>query len=134
MSEDDGISPPVHLHIREAEHQIVTAQEHFKQGLKALSVALDQLAKCAAAQQHAAIDALPDPSDSAHHLPSTHRREHRFGRVPILDRDPVLRAFVLARLDGMTFEQIAEDVKAHFPEGQRVGKSAIHAWWQKNPV
>jgi len=32
----------------------------------------------------------------------------------------------------MTFVQIAEAVADHFPPARRVGKSAIHAWWQRN--
>lgn len=64
--------------------------------------------------------------------PTDHRREHRPGRVAKLDADPVLQAFVVARLDRLTFEQIADDVADHFPQDRRVGKSAIHAWWTRN--
>lgn len=61
---------------------------------------------------------------------SDHRREHRPGKPPIIPTDPVLQAFITARLDRMTFAEIAADVAANFPKERRVGKSAIHAWWQ----
>ena len=64
--------------------------------------------------------------------PSEHRRAHRSGRAPIIDTDPVLQAFIEARIDKLTFAEIAADVAAQFPPKRRVGKSAIHAWWQRH--
>lgn len=61
-----------------------------------------------------------------------HRRAHRMGRVPKIDSDPELQAFITTRLDRLTFEGIASDVAHHFPPGRRVGKSAIHAWWKRS--
>lgn len=61
--------------------------------------------------------------------PSQHLREHRPGRPKKLAADPELRAFVEARFNQMTFEQIADEVAQHFPPERRVAKSAIHAWW-----
>ncbi|MCA3441481.1 MAG: hypothetical protein IOC80_09230 [Rhodobacter sp.] len=74
--------------------------------------------------------------DSVQRLPlpavpvSNHRREHRPGRPRIISSDPVLQAFIVARIDRMTFDQIAEDVARHFPPERRVRKSAIHSWWK----
>ncbi len=61
-----------------------------------------------------------------------HRREHRMGRVSKIDADPELRAFVAARVDHHTFVEMADAVAAAFPPERRIGKSAIHAWWQRN--
>jgi hypothetical protein len=61
-----------------------------------------------------------------------HRLAHRPGRPPRIDSDPELQAFIAARIDRMTFVQIAEAIAGHFPSSRRVGKSAIHAWWQRN--
>jgi hypothetical protein len=47
------------------------------------------------------------------------------------DADPELAAFIRARIDRMTFHQLAAAVAAHFPPVRRVGKSAIHSWWQR---
>ncbi|TDX30191.1 hypothetical protein [Rhodovulum visakhapatnamense] len=66
---------------------------------------------------------LPEPSD--------HRRNHRPGRPSKIETDPELRAFIEARIDRMTFDDIASEVSRTFPEGRRVAKSAIHAWWQR---
>ncbi|TYB81482.1 hypothetical protein [Maritimibacter fusiformis] len=60
-----------------------------------------------------------------------HRREHRSGRPPKIDTDPELAAFIRARIDRLTFEEIAAQVAAHFPPDRRVGKSTIHAWWKR---
>jgi len=61
-----------------------------------------------------------------------HRRHHRPGRPAKIDNDPDLQAFIVARIDRMTFVQIAADIAEHFPPQRRAGKSAIHAWWQRN--
>ena len=61
--------------------------------------------------------------------PSQHLREHRPGRPKKLAADPELRAFVEARFNRLTFEQIADEVAQNFPPERRVAKSAIHAWW-----
>lgn len=64
--------------------------------------------------------------------PSEHRRTHKPGRPPKIASDPELQAFIAARIDRMTFVQIAREVASAFPPARRVGKSAIHAWWQRN--
>lgn len=61
-----------------------------------------------------------------------HRRHHRPGRPAKIDNDPELQAFIAARIDRMTFIQIAADIARHFPPERRAGKSAIHAWWHRN--
>lgn len=60
-----------------------------------------------------------------------HRREHRMGPVPKIPGDLELQTFITARIDRMTFVEIARDVAQHFPPGRRVGKSAIHDWWKR---
>lgn len=62
---------------------------------------------------------------------ATHRREHRMGRPAKIDADSELQAFVTARLDTMTFDQIATEVAAHFAPNRRASRSSIHRWWQK---
>lgn len=59
------------------------------------------------------------------------RRQHRSGVPSIIDSDSELQAFIAARMDRMTFLEIAADVAQHFPASRRVGKSAIHDWWKK---
>ncbi len=60
-----------------------------------------------------------------------HRRNHRPGRPCRIDADPELRAFVLARIDRLTFTALAEEIARAFPPGRRDGKSARHAWFRK---
>lgn len=62
---------------------------------------------------------------------ATHRREHRMGRPAKIDADSELQAFVTARLDTMTFDQIAKEVASHFAPKRRASRSSIHRWWQK---
>ena len=70
----------------------------------------------------------PPPAAAA----TQHRREHRMGRVPKIDADPELCSFVAARVDHHTFQEIADAVAQHFGPERRVGRSAIHYWWQRN--
>lgn len=63
-------------------------------------------------------------------FPATdHRRHHRPARI---DTDPELQAFITARINRMTFHQIADDIAVHFPPERRARKPAIHAWWHRN--
>lgn len=62
---------------------------------------------------------------------ATHRREHRMGRPAKIDADSELQAFVTARLDTLTFDQIAIEVVAHFAPPRRASRSSILRWWQK---
>lgn len=59
-----------------------------------------------------------------------HRAAHRPGLPARLDSDSELRAFVLDRIEIMTFPALADAVAANFPPERRVGKSALHKWWQ----
>jgi len=63
--------------------------------------------------------------------PSQHLREHRPGRPKKLAADPDLRAFVEARFNRMTFDQIADDVAQNFPPERQVKRSAIHDWYRR---
>jgi hypothetical protein len=62
--------------------------------------------------------------------PSEHRRAHRSGRPARLETDAELQAFVAARIDRMTFDDLAEAeaVAAAFPPERSVAKSALAAW------
>jgi len=57
------------------------------------------------------------------------RQASRPARISKLDTDAELRVFVLARIDHLSFEQIAHAVARVFPAERCLGKSAIHAWW-----
>ncbi|SEN51789.1 hypothetical protein SAMN04488103_105265 [Gemmobacter aquatilis] len=96
---------------------------HAAQGraIAALETALEQ-----AVQQ--GIYALPETAAPI----SAHRREHRPGPPPKIAGDPELQAFITARVDRLTFAEIAAEVAQNFPANRRVGKSAIHEWWRKS--
>lgn len=63
---------------------------------------------------------------------AAHRRAHRMGRPAKIEADAELKAFVAARLDTLTFDQIATEVAAHFTPARRVSRSSIHRWWLKH--
>lgn len=46
--------------------------------------------------------------------PTDHRREHRPGIAGTIDSHPELQAFIAARLDRLTFKQIADEIADHF--------------------
>lgn len=60
-----------------------------------------------------------------------HRAAHRFGRPARLDVDAELRAFVLSRIDRLTYAEIATEIARHFPPARHLRKSALQAWWSK---
>jgi len=113
--------------IRDAYLQIKTAERLLKDGLQHVSTALQTVGACEDTLLKDGIAALP-PCDA----PVTdHRRTHRPGRPPKIDQDPELQSFILARIDRLTYQEIANDVTRHFPAGRRVSKSTIHAWNQR---
>lgn len=60
-----------------------------------------------------------------------HRAEHRMGVPSRLDTDPELQAFVLARIEKMTYKQVVAEVAENFPPSRRTSISAVHRWWRK---
>ena len=61
-----------------------------------------------------------------------YRHAYRPGRLLQIDTDPEHRAFILARIDRLTFEQLEAEIAAHFPENRRVKRSIINDWWHRN--
>lgn len=61
---------------------------------------------------------------------AAHRRAHRPGHPSKIDSDPELQAFILARIETQTFDQITAAIKATFPATQHVGRTAVHRWWR----
>jgi len=78
---------------------------------------------------HGRVDAL---SNTPFAPPET-TGEHRSGRPRRIDTDPELRAFLLARIDHMSYPQPAQAVAETFPPHCRVGKSAIQDRWSNRP-
>ena len=97
-----------------------------------LAAAAAALARADAALERIVDGALNTPFPTPTEAATEHRREHRMGRVPKIDADPELRAFVAARVERHTFQEVADAVAAAFPPERRVGRSAIHAWWRRN--
>lgn len=62
---------------------------------------------------------------------AAHRAAHKPGRPSKVEADPEVKAFILARLDARTFDEIVADVKAAFPPERHVSRSSIHRWWVK---
>lgn len=80
---------------------------------------------------------------------SQHRKEHRSGRAPKIDNDPaewrashrsgnplrldtasVLRAFVLERIEALTYDQIMQAGAAAFPPDRRTSRSTLSRWFR----
>lgn len=62
---------------------------------------------------------------------AAHRAAHKPGVPPKIEADPELKAYIQARLDTMTFDDIVAAVKAAFPPERHVSRSSLHRWWQK---
>ena len=99
---------------------------------EALSAALNRASTAVETALHAhdtaGLAALPEAVGPI----NPHRAAHRAGTPAKIDNDAELQAFIRARLDRMTFVQIAAAVAEHFPPERRVGKSAIHAWFRRD--
>ena len=67
----------------------------------------------------------------ARQMPTDHRRAHRPGVQRKIDADPELQTFIRARIDRLTFTEMADEIAAHFPPARRVRRTAIHAWWKR---
>lgn len=59
-----------------------------------------------------------------------HRRLHRPGIPSKIEADPALRAFILARIEAMTFDALVQAIADAFPPERRVRRSSLHRWWQ----
>lgn len=70
--------------------------------------------------------------ESAEDAAKAHRRAHRPGRSSRIDGDNELRAFVLARVDHMTFDVLENEIAKAFPPDRRARRSALHSWWSRN--
>lgn len=73
------------------------------------------------------LDALPVSEVAI----TSHRKQHRAGRPAKIDTDPELQAFIRARIDRLTYQELAQDIAAYFPPNRRVSRSSIQRWWQR---
>lgn len=62
---------------------------------------------------------------------AAHRRAHRMGNPAKIDADPGMRGCIIARIDPLTFDQIAAQVTAAFPPNRGKSRSSLHRWCQK---
>ncbi len=74
--------------------------------------------------------ALNEPSKGASRvIEAGGRRPEIRSRI---EADEELRAFILARIRTLTFDQVLSDVAAHFPHDRRPSRSALHRWWHRH--
>jgi hypothetical protein len=73
------------------------------------------------------VKALPTRAE----MIAAHRRAHRPGRPGKIESDPELEAFILARIETLTFAQIVTKVRATFPPDRHCTHSGLGRWWQK---
>jgi hypothetical protein len=79
------------------------------------------------------------PAEGAFNAPSPppvpraeHRRNHRCGTPSRVTADPELETFVRARIDTLTFQQLADAVAEAFPPDRRASRSCLHRWWHRH--
>ena len=61
--------------------------------------------------------------------PCEHRRLHRPGRPGKIESDPELQAFIRARADRLTYDQLVAAICDQFPPDRHVSRSTVHKWW-----
>ena len=74
---------------------------------------------------------VEQPVKSRDEIHAAHRRAHRSGRPGKIDSDHELQAFILVRIDALTFAQIVSKVRAAFPPDRRCSISGLGRCWQK---
>jgi hypothetical protein len=104
-----------HCKARSEAEQIVGLAESLKASAQALCNTLSSDIE----------DALQAPTAAER------RRLHLPGSPSKLATDSELRAFVLARIEVMTFDQVVRAVAESFPPGRRISRSALHRWWHR---
>lgn len=110
-----------------ARHEVAASLDMLKAASMAHKRALTALQRAAKCSLKDGIDAQP-VSD----IPITeHRKQHRAGRPAKIDTDPELQAFIRARIDRLTYQELAQDVAAYFPPNRSVSRSSIQRWWQR---
>ena len=62
---------------------------------------------------------------------AAHRAAHKRGGLPKVETDPEVKAFIIARLDRLTFTDIVAELKQAFPPDRHISRSSVHRWWQK---
>ena len=62
---------------------------------------------------------------------AAHRRAHRRGTRSKIEADPELAAVITARIATLTFAQVVEAVKSHFPPDRHISLSGLHRWFRK---
>lgn len=74
--------------------------------------------------------ALTGPSSAALQVGEVAGRRHEIRSR--IEADEELRAFILARIRTLTFDQVLCDVAARFPPDRRPSRSALHRWWHRH--
>ena len=59
------------------------------------------------------------------------RAAHRPGRPSRIASDPEVEAFVLDRIEVMTYAEIVAAVAARFPKARHISSSGLQRWWAK---
>ncbi|MDA7427899.1 helix-turn-helix domain-containing protein [Primorskyibacter aestuariivivens] len=119
MMDADNQMAELRQALRDASELTAAADAALARASKALERALQQ------PLNGASIPRAPGPLPP----PCEHRRLHRPGRPGKIATDPELQAFIRARADRMTYDQIAAAIRDAFPPERRVSRSTIHKWW-----
>ena len=59
------------------------------------------------------------------------RAAHRVGTPSRITSDPEVEAFILARIETMTYAQIVAAVAQSFPKSRHISMSSLQRWWAK---
>ena len=63
---------------------------------------------------------------------AAHRAAHKPGVPSKIEADPEVKAFIQARIETLTFDDMFEAVKANFPPERQISRSSLRRWWKRN--
>ncbi|WP_457650347.1 hypothetical protein [Profundibacter sp.] len=113
--------------IENARSEITMACDLLEAAADCQSRALTALERAIEGSLKEGFKALPQSA-----VPVTsHRKQHRAGRICKIETDPELQAFIRARIDRLTYVELAREVANYFPPDRRVSRSSIQRWWKR---
>lgn len=112
--------------VRSLRLQLVAAERDLKDGLNTISRALQLLESW----ESKALN-LPDAAPPNERAVAINRARGGRSRAFKIETDPELETFIRARINRLTYGQIAAEVAEAFPPHRQTSTSGIARWWAK---
>ena len=103
-----------------------------------LGEALAELIRLTEAIRDTFLTPVQTPFERPSNAPQTrdealaaHRRAHRSGSPSKIEGDPELEAFIVARIETLTYAEVVASVRANFPLDRHISSSGLQRWFRR---